>query len=181
MTPSYDDVLIFWFEELQPNDWFRSSAELDQQIKQRFGELHSKACRCELVEWRQSPQGRLAEIIVLDQFSRNLFRDSPRAFASDPLALALAQEAVSLDDDSKLSSQQRSFVYMPYMHSESLLIHEHGLQLFTQSGLTQNVEFHLKHTAILERFGRYPHRNIVLGRESTSEEVLFLTQPGSSF
>lgn len=181
MTPSYDDVLSFWFEELQPSDWFRSSAELDQQIQQRFGELHAKACQCELACWRQSPQGRLAEIIVLDQFSRNLFRDSPLAFASDPLALGLAQEAVSLGVDAKLPSEQRSFVYMPYMHSESLLIHEHGLQLFTQSDLQKNVEFHLKHTAILQRFGRYPHRNKVLGRESSSEEIEFLTQPGSSF
>lgn len=181
MAPSYDDVLSFWFEQLQPSDWFRSSAKLDQQIQQRFGELHSKACQCELFEWRQSPQGRLAEIIVLDQFSRNLFRDSPLAFASDPLALALAQEAVSLEVDSKLPPQQRSFVYMPYMHSESLLIHEHGLRLFTQSGLTQNVEFHLKHTAIIEKYGRYPHRNKALGRQSSNEEIEFLTQPGSSF
>ncbi|MFA0698406.1 DUF924 family protein, partial [Vibrio sp. 10N.222.49.C9] len=91
MTLNYDDVLSFWFDELQPSDWFRSSAELDQQIQQRFGELHAKACQCELACWRQSPQGRLAEIIALDQFSRNLFRDSALAFASDPLALALAQ------------------------------------------------------------------------------------------
>lgn len=181
MTPSHDDVLKFWFEELTPSDWFSSSAELDLQIKQRFGELHSKACQCELGEWRQFPQGRLAEIIVLDQFSRNLFRDSPLAFASDPLALALAQEAVLRGVDDELPPEQRSFVYMPYMHSESLLIHEHGLLLFSQSGLAQNVEFHLKHTAILEKFGRYPHRNKALGRQSSRQEIEFLSQPGSSF
>ncbi|GEM78309.1 DUF924 family protein [Vibrio superstes] len=181
MTPNYNDVLTFWFEELQPSDWFRSSAELDQQIKRRFGELHCKACQCELASWRQSPQGRLAEIIILDQFSRNLFRESSLAFASDSLALALAQEAVSLGVDVKLPPMLRSFLYMPYMHSESLLIHEHGLQLFTQSDLQHNVEFHLKHTAILRRFGRYPHRNKALGRESSSEEIEFLTQPDSSF
>ncbi|GAD78739.1 DUF924 family protein [Vibrio ezurae] len=181
MTLSHSDVLHYWFTELEPQDWFRSNPDVDLQIKQRFMSLHQQAVQCELADWRGSASGRLAEIIVLDQFSRNLFRQSPLAFANDSLALALAQEAVSLGVDKTLPLSQRSFLYMPYMHSESLLIHQHGLQLFTQSDLKNNREFHLQHTAILQRFGRYPHRNHALGRVSTPEEVTFLSQPGSSF
>ncbi|OBT16775.1 hypothetical protein A9264_10925 [Vibrio sp. UCD-FRSSP16_10] len=181
MMDNYNDVLEFWFEELQPKDWFVSNSDLDKQITQKFAQLHQRAIQCELVSWRCCAQGRLAEIIVLDQFSRNMFRDSPFAFACDSQALVLAQEAVLQGVDLKLSEQQRSFLYMPYMHSESLLIHEHGLRLFTQSNLQQNREFHLKHTAILEQFGRYPHRNKVLGRQSSAEELEFLTQPDSFF
>ncbi|GAD88116.1 hypothetical protein VHA01S_003_01920 [Vibrio halioticoli NBRC 102217] len=181
MTLSHSDVLHYWFTELAPQDWFRSNPDVDLQIKQRFMSLHQQAVQCELADWRVSASGRLAEIIVLDQFSRNLYRQSALAFANDSLALALAQEAVSLGVDKTLPLSQRSFLYMPYMHSESLLIHQHGLQLFTQSNLENNRAFHLKHTAILQRFGRYPHRNQALGRVSTPEEVAFLSQPGSSF
>jgi uncharacterized protein (DUF924 family) len=135
----------------------------------------------ELSAWRDTPHGRLAEIIVLDQFSRNLFRDSPKAFAQDGMALALAQEAVRTGADAQLSAQERVFLYMPYMHSESPAIHETAVQLFTGNGIQGNLDFELKHKAIIERFGRYPHRNALLGRNSTPEELAFLSQPGSSF
>ena len=137
--------------------------------------------RCELFEWRTSAKGRLAEIIVLDQFSRNMFRDTPLAFASDPLALVLSQEAISIGADEVLTSTQRSFLYMPFMHSESLIIHEAAVQLFTKNGVQSNLDFEMKHKAIIEQFGRYPHRNEILGRESTAEELEFLKQPGSGF
>ena len=123
----------------------------------------------------------MAEIIVLDQFSRNLFRDSPAAFAQDALALALAQETVAQGLDLKLAPEQRSFLYMPYMHSESAKIHQIGLELFKQLGNPINLEFEQKHKVIIDRFGRYPHRNAVLGRTSTAEELEFLTKPNSSF
>ncbi|WP_261834639.1 DUF924 family protein [Vibrio ishigakensis] len=177
----YKDVLDFWFNELEVKDWFAKNLDLDEQIRQRFGKLHQSAVQCELYSWREMPEGRLAEIIVLDQFSRNLYRDSAKAFAADALALALAQQAVQLGEDNNLTSEQKSFLYMPYMHSESLLVHEQGRILFEHAGLTSNLEFHDKHTAIIKRFGRYPHRNSVLGRDSTAEEKDFLTQPGSSF
>lgn len=177
----YKDVLDFWFNELEPKDWFAKNLELDNAIRERFGRLHQSAVQCELYSWRETPEGRLAEIIVLDQFSRNLYRDRAKAFAADALALALAQQAVQLGEDNKLTSEQKSFLYMPYMHSESLIVHEQGRILFERAGLTSNLEFHDKHTAIIERFGRYPHRNSVLGRESSAEEKAFLTQPGSSF
>ncbi len=161
--------------------WWQKDAAVDQEIRARFGELHGRACRCELFGWRETDDGRLAEIIVLDQFSRNLFRDQPEAFAADPMALALAQEAVRMGVDRRLDVPQRAFIYMPYMHSESRLIHEQAVRLFDQPGVEFNLEFELKHKAIIDRFGRYPHRNAILGRDSTPEELAFLKQPDSSF
>ena len=118
---------------------------------------------------------------MLDQFSRNVFRDTPRAFAQDALAMALAQELVAGGHDHALDTKQRAFAYMPYMHSESLPIHEQAVQLFDQPGLENNHDFELKHKAIIERFGRYPHRNDILGRPCTVAELVFLEEPGSSF
>jgi len=130
---------------------------------------------------RDSAEGRLAEIILLDQFSRNLYRNSPLAFACDPLALGLAQEAIRAGVEAELTPVQRSFLYLPFMHSESLAIHQVALQLYERNGLESNLEFERLHKSIIERFGRYPHRNAVLGRQSTAEELAFLQEPGSSF
>lgn len=176
-----NEVLTFWFEHLTPAQWFGKDDKVDAEITARFADLLTRAAKCELVDWRNSAQGRLAEIIVLDQFSRNVYRDQAQAFAQDPLALALAQEAINLEMDKLLSDQQKSFLYMPFMHSESKLIHQQAVQLFSQPGLEHNLEFELKHKVIIDRFGRYPHRNQLLGRTSTAEELTFLTQPNSSF
>lgn len=176
-----DDVLAFWFDELEPKQWWKKDAALDQRIERRFGTLLQAARQCELWTWRETPHGRLAEIIVLDQFSRNIHRDTPDAFAADPLALALAQEAVSAAADQPLEAIQRSFLYMPYMHSESASIHVVAEQLYRDNGLADNLDFELRHKAIIDRFGHYPHRNAILGRRSTEEEEAFLQQPGSSF
>jgi len=179
--PSETDVLTFWFEELEPKDWFVSSEDVDQTIVARFSNLLDSAAQCELSSWRTSAKGRLAEIIVLDQFSRNIHRNTPKAFSQDPLALGLAQEAIALGLDKELSTIEQSFLYMPFMHSESRTIHLKAVELFNKPGLENNYEFELKHKVIVDRFGRYPHRNDILGRESSAEEVEFLTQPGSSF
>ena len=178
---NYQDILDFWFHPDQQPNWFAKSNDFDVLIEKKFKQLHQQACLSELWQWRSGAEGRLAEIIVLDQFSRNLFRDSPAAFAQDALALALAQEAVAQGLDLKLAPEQRSFLYMPYMHSESAKIHQIGLELFKQLGNPINLEFEQKHKVIIDRFGRYPHRNAVLGRTSTAEELEFLTQPNSSF
>jgi len=178
---SQQAVLDFWFSELSPADWFRHSDTLDASIASRFAALHARAAAGELWTWRLTPDGRLAEIIVLDQFSRNLFRDDVRAFAQDPMALVLAQEAVALGADQELPVTRRRFVYMPHMHSESLLIHAEAVTLFSHPGLEANLDFEHRHKAIIERFGRYPHRNAVLGRVSTAAETEFLLQPGSAF
>lgn len=175
------DVLSFWFEKVDKKLWWSKDDAFDQLIREKFESFHTAAMAGELFEWRSEPQGRLAEIIVLDQFSRNMYRDTPKAFSSDPLALVLAQEAVAHSVDQKLEVEKRAFLYLPYMHSESLKIHEVAMQLYSQPGLEFNYDFEVKHKQIIDQFGRYPHRNQILGRESTPEEKHFLTQPGSSF
>lgn len=177
----YQHVLQFWFTELSEKDWFRKDESLDKVISDRFAGLLTAASACELSDWRRTPDGRLAEVIVLDQFSRNIYRDTAMSFSQDALALALAQEAVAIGADMALPVEQRAFLYMPYMHSESLLIHEQAIKLFQQAGLENNLGFEKRHRDIIERFGRYPHRNAILGRQSTPEEIEFLAQPGSSF
>jgi len=178
---TYQNVLKFWFEEIEPVSWWRKDDAFDALLVERFSETHARAGRCELYGWRKEPEGRLAEIIVLDQFSRNMFRDSARAFASDPMSLTLSQEAIACGADQALTPVQRSFLYMPFMHSESLKIHEVAVELFRRNGIESNLDFEFKHKKIIEKFGRYPHRNKVLGRQSTTEEIEFLTRPGSSF
>jgi uncharacterized protein (DUF924 family) len=174
-------VLHFWFTELPPTQHYAKDAALDEAIRTRFGATLEAAARCELFAWRATPEGRLAEVLVLDQFSRNVYRDTARAFTQDALALALAQELVASGQDRSLPLAQRSFAYMPYMHSESALVHAHAVALFSQPGMEDTLRFELRHQTIIERFGRYPHRNAVLGRSSTTEELAFLHEPGSSF
>jgi uncharacterized protein (DUF924 family) len=148
-------ILHFWFEELTAKQHFVKDAALDETIRAPFGDTLEAAARCELFSWRTTAQGRLAEIIVLDQFSRNVYSDTPRAFAQDALALVLAQELVSSTHDRSLPEAQRVFAYMPYMHSESALVHTQAVVLFTQLGNQDNLNFELRHKAIIDRFGRY--------------------------
>lgn len=176
-----DKVITFWFEEVDPKLWWRSDAAFDGLVAERFGELLTVASEGGLVHWRTSAHGALAEIIVLDQFSRNIHRGTPSAFANDALALTLAQAAVAAGLPAKLPPVQRAFMYLPYMHSESSAMHEVAMRLFSEPGLEPNLAAEIRHKAIIDRFGRYPHRNAVLGRSSTSEELAFLKTPGSSF
>ena len=166
-----NEVLQFWFEEIQPAQHWKKDPDFDQLITTRFSNIHASANRGELYEWRKSAKGRLAEIIVLDQFSRNMFRGKPESFASDVLALVMAQEAIAIGADNELTPAERAFLYMPFMHSESLIIHELAVPLFEK---TSNLEFELKHKSIIELFGRYPHRNDILGRVSTEAEIEFM-------
>jgi uncharacterized protein (DUF924 family) len=179
MTPN--DIIAFWFEEIDPSKWFMKDLEFDQLLINRFSDIHQQASACELFEWRSTAKGCLAEVIILDQFSRNMFRDQPAAFAYDSLALALAQQAISATKDKELSAIERTFLYMPFMHSESLSIHDVAITLFTKNGIQSNLDFEIKHRDIIEQYGRYPHRNAILGRVSSPEEIAFLKQPGSSF
>ena len=176
-----EDILHFWFEELSPAQHFAQEDAIDAMIRVRFGPIWQAAQHCELWEWRATPQGRLAEIVVLDQFSRHIHRGTPLAFAQDAQALALAQELVAGRHDQALAPAQRAFAYMPYMHSESRVVQAQSARLFAQPGLEVNLPFALQHQAIIERFGRYPHRNAILGRASSDEELTFLRQPGSAF
>lgn len=179
--PAVDRVIDFWFHTLKPVQWFRKDPELDALIARRFGDLLAAAGRGELWQWRLEATGRLAEVIVLDQFSRNIHRHSPLAFERDPMALVLAQEAVANGADKALEVSRRAFLYLPWMHSESLRIHDQARHLFDQPGLEETRRHEQRHREVLLRFGRYPQRNAILGRNSTPEELAFLAEPGSSF
>lgn len=175
------DVIAFWFDDSKPEQWFAKDPNFDQTIKDRFFETHQQAIKGELEIWRTSPLGRLAEIIVIDQFSRNIYRDLPESFQYDTIALVLAQEGIRIKADQNIEMKKQSFFYMPFMHSESLAIHREAIDLYSKPGLEYNLEFERKHFAIIERFGRYPHRNKILNRASTPEELEFLKGPDSSF
>lgn len=181
MLTHYQDVLDFWFHDENRPYWFAKSDDFDARIAQQFGSVWQQARAGELSHWRASMEGRLAEILVLDQFSRNLKRNQPEAFAQDNMALVLAQEALAQTGFAALPAEMRKFILMPMMHSESAVIHTQALPLFEQYTDEYTVTFEQKHKAIIDRFGRYPHRNAILGRESTPEELIFLQQPDSSF
>ena len=177
----YQEVLSFWFEEIEPKMWWAADPGFDEQIRARFLGLLHQAAQGELYAWRREPAGRLAEVVVLDQFSRNIHRNTPLAFAQDPMALVLAQEAIGIGTHKGLSPTERSFLLLPFMHSESTQIHIWAESLYREFAPPSNYELELKHKAIIDRFGRFPHRNAILGRASSPEEAEFLKQPGSSF
>lgn len=177
----YQEIIGFWFEEIDKSQWWAKDEAFDKLIRKRFLKVHTNAICCELYLWRETSLGALAEIIVLDQFSRNMFRNRPESFAYDSLALALSQSAIARGLDTELSTDKKSFLYMPFMHSESLVIHSIAESLFSNLGIESSIEYEKKHKAIIEKFGRYPHRNRILGRISTPEEEQFLRLPGSSF
>ncbi len=175
------EILKFWFDEIDSSVWWKKDFEFDALICERFRATHAKAKIGELFAWRDSAEGRLAEIIVLDQFSRNIFRDHSDAFAQDSLALILAQEAIREGKTKDIEKRMLPFLYMPFMHSESKVIHEQAVRYFSGLESKNSLSFEMKHKAIIDRFGRYPHRNKILGRVSTPEEIEFLKGPGSSF
>ena len=177
----FQEVLAFWFKEIQPKQWWIAEPVFDGLVKERYLGLLQQAAAGELHEWRVRPHGRLAEIIVLDQFSRNIHRGTPQAFAQDPMALVLSQEAVAAGALAVLGGDERSFLLMPFMHSESRVVHVRAESLFKEYAPPGNYEFELRHKYTIDRFGRYPHRNAILGRSSTAEEVEFLKQPGYGF
>jgi uncharacterized protein (DUF924 family) len=175
------NILDFWFEEIDPVRWFDSDAAFDRQMRARFGESHARAARGELAAWRKTPWGALAEIILLDQFSRNLYRGDARAFACDLRALEAHRQAMARGFDHCLIPNQRQFLYMPLQHSESHDVQAEAVVHFAALGDPDSYSFALRHQEIINRFGRFPHRNDVLGRETTSDESMFLRQPNSTF
>lgn len=173
---NFEVILNFWFNQLAREQWFKKDLKLDQLIIDKFSLVHHQAISGELSAWRKTARGCLAEVIVLDQFSRNMFRGTPKSFCYDGMALILSQEAIDKAFDQTLSISERSFIYMPFMHSESLQIHQQALLLFSERDFAHTLEFEKKHFDIVERFGRYPHRNKILGRSSTVLEEQFLMQ-----
>ncbi len=169
---SADDILTFWFVDHDRSHWFGGGPEFDAELTARFADTHAAVARGEAWTWRRTPLGRLAEVLVLDQFSRQIHRGTARAFAQDPMALALAQEAVAAGHDQVLEPKpERMFLYLPYMHSESIVVHEEAMRLYTSLGDEELLDFETAHRDVLRRFGRYPRRNEALGRPSTPEEL----------
>lgn len=176
-----EDILRFWFEAHGPDDWFAGRPALDAEIAARFSDTHARVAAGEGYSWRRTPEGRLAEIIVLDQFSRQLFRGEARAYAQDGAALALAQETIAQGLDQKLPPDRRLFIYLPYEHSESLVIQAHAIRLFQSLGDEKNLEFARRHFEVIQRFGRFPRRNVALGRDSTPEEQAYIDSGEDAF
>lgn len=196
----YEEVLAFWFGTLDPDGraapeisarWWTKDPAFDEALRERFGALHDEVLRGERDDWLESARGRLAAVIVLDQLSRNMFRGSPRMFAADDRALAMAEEGIARGQDRELAFAERSFLYLPLEHSEDLATQERCVELFRtwrdelpeelRGGADYSLDYAVQHRDIIRRFGRFPHRNALLGRESTAEELEFLKQPGSSF
>jgi uncharacterized protein (DUF924 family) len=171
-----DDILRFWFEEIAPKNWFRRDTAVDAAIKARFGEIYEELKAGVPAEWLARPEGYLAAILVLDQFPRNMLRDDARAFATDEDALALANRAIAKGLADKLTPKQRSFLYMPFQHSEDAADQARSVGLYTALGNPLNLDFALRHQAVIDRFGRFPHRNAMFGRASTGEEEAFLAK-----
>ena len=193
LDPDAHAVLDFWFDKNNEAYWFERNDRFDKKIQDKFGDIWHAAKQGECVTWRIAESsldgnssitalaGRLAEIIVLDQFSRNLCRGQASAFAQDGMALALAQEAIQQPYFDTLPMQWRRFIIIPFMHSESAMIHKRYLPLFEQLDDANTLDFEHRHKQIIDQFGRYPHRNEVLNRDSTEDEKNFLKQPNSSF
>lgn len=176
-----DQVYSFWFEETSEKQWFEKDPEFDGQIRARFGSLVEAASRGELEDWLETPRGSLAYILLLDQFTRNINRGSEKAFAADAKARAAAQNALAKGFDQNLPGREKPFLYLPLEHSENLADQDRSVSLFEALGNDQLTDYALRHREIIARFGRFPHRNDALGRESTEAEQEFLKQPGSSF
>lgn len=192
MQISPADVLAFWFgEENEPgygefrSQWFQKDGAFDSEVTDRFGDLYERAAAGGLDSWREEAEGCLALVIVLDQFPRNMFRGDARTHATDGRALDAAKHAIERALDRELPAFQRMFLYMPFMHAEGVEDQRRSVELFeglaAEPGGPDVVEYAVGHREIVERFGRFPHRNAILGRETTPEEAEFLTQPGSSF
>lgn len=174
-------VLDFWFDDETQKNWFAKSDEFDDLCRTRFLATWHDAKDGKTKDWRINILGRLAEIIVLDQFSRNIYRNLPQAFSQDDKAVELAQIAVCDEHFPKLYEMARNFVLMPFMHSENKMVHDKALPYFEQYASPNTLDFEHKHKVIIERFGRYPHRNQILGRTCSQEELEFLQEPNSSF
>ena len=180
--PSHiDEVLGFWFGELTPDDWFGGGEAVDDRIRERFLALHEALRDHVPASWRTTARGMLAAVIALDQFPRNVYRGDPRSFAADATAIGLAREAIERGFDRGMSTDERKFLYLPFEHSENPAEQARSVELFATLDDEDTLGYAVRHKEIVDRFGRFPHRNEVLGRESTPEEIEFLQEPNSSF
>ena len=183
MNDSQKDILNFWFKESQPQQWFQKNPEYDELIRSRFLEVYEIARQGALDEWKNDADGVLALCLLLDQFPRNMFRDTPQSFAADDQALLIAKYALSKGLDQVVSPQKRRFVYLPFEHSEKLIDQKKSLELFETLKLDDplSYDYALRHYKIIEKYGRFPHRNTILGRDNTPEEDEYFSNGGVGF
>ncbi len=170
----YQEIIDFWFSEQTKPLWFNSTSEFDAQLKENYLTVYTEAKDLKLKSWQSNPLGALALVIILDQLPLNMFRGQPQSFATEALSREVAEQAMSQGFDAELTTEQKAFLYMPYMHSENLADQEQSLILFNQEGLESNYRFAQHHYEIVKQFGRFPHRNKILGRESTEAEIEYL-------
>ena len=176
-----EDILNFWFKECNPEQWFKKNDAFDQIIKNTFSNTIEDAIGGKMDDWKNTETGCLALIIILDQFTRNVFRNTIRAFEGDNMALVLSKECCDKEYLKNTDVNRSKFMLMPMMHSEKITVQEAALPLFKKYTSEKDYEYAKKHHEIIARFGRFPHRNVILGRKSTKDEIVFLKQPGSSF
>ena len=176
-----EQVLEFWFDEISAEQWFKKDKNFDAMLSRRAGRTISKALNGQIDSWADTPNGATSLVIVLDQFTRNIYRDTPQAFSGDEMALVVSLKSINSDWFAELPSSHKHFLLMPMMHSEDILIQEKSLPLFQMHTDELTHKYSVKHRDIISRFGRFPHRNAILGRPTTQEEYEFLKQPGSSF
>jgi uncharacterized protein (DUF924 family) len=175
------DILNFWFVEIPREAWFKKDELFDQRLRERFFARHEHVEALPILDCVRDAECAIAAVITLDQFPRNMFRGTPRAFATDAKALAIADRAIESGFDARLSKDQRTFLYLPYQHAEDPAVQARAVQLMASLQDAELDHYAVAHKDIIDRFGRFPHRNVILGRISTTEEIAFLSQPGSSF
>lgn len=172
-----DEFLRFWFSEAASKYWFKSTPEFDDSLRERFLELYELAMHGQLDDWRDTAPGSLALVILFDQIPLNIFRGKPQSFASEEQARRVASIAIKHGFDKQLTDKQKVFLYMPFMHSENLQDQDYSVSLFELAGLQVNLRYAKHHRGIIARFGHFPHRNAILGRKSTPEEIAYLDSP----
>lgn len=175
----HQDILDFWFAEATRKKWFNSTTEFDQQIREKYQALWQAARDGELVDWQDSAAGALALVILLDQFPLNMFRDKPESFSTEAMSREVAAQAIEAGLDQHMDDQQKAFLYLPFMHSEDLQDQNRSVALFEQAGLMDNLKWAKHHRDIVQRFGRFPHRNSILGRNSSQDELAYLNSENS--
>ncbi len=174
MIPTPEDILDYWYADEMKQAWFQSTSEIDAQIRDKYESLWEQAASANLNHWAESAEGALALVIILDQFPLNMFRNEPRSYQTESLAIQITHQAVAQELDCQLAQNRLAFLYMPLMHSENIVDQELSVQLFEQTKLDANIRFARHHRDIIKKFGRFPHRNCILNRQSSPEELEYL-------
>lgn len=174
-----DEIISFWFSETVKRLWFNANPAFDRMLRINYLNAYESACGGHLQDWTRSAEGSLALTILFDQFPLNMFRGESRSFATEEQALQVARQAIKAGFDKQLTDDQKIFIYMPFMHSESLDDQNYAVKLFEDAQLTENLQYALHHRDLIQRFGRFPHRNKILGRDSTPEELQYLRSKGA--